>query len=319
MKLILSLLLTTCLFPCQTNWGQTPSTEIENSATAGNDADIIAKAGVLREAGKLLKMDEVQQQLKTPVPGMVQAAPPARQPLRGREIAEKARQGFLRVGYYYLCKRCDHWHLSLAGGYAVAKDAAVTCCHVIDSRDDMREGYLVAVDEKNEVLPVTAVLAANKKMDTAVLRVAEGSFVPLGLNDGVAVGDPAYCFSFPLGQRGYFSNGIVNRFYWKDGHGGAGTALTDVIPLRVNVSTDWAPGSSGAAIVDECGNAIGHVDTISPLAESSRAPAKSGDKKAAVPKDRFNGATLITLHEAIPARSVLALLATLPQEPAKAE
>ena len=33
--------------------------------------------------------------------------------------------------------------------------------------------------------------------------------------------------------------------------------------LRVNVSTDWAPGSSGSAVLDQCGNVIGHVSTIS--------------------------------------------------------
>ena len=313
---LLLLALTCSVMPLQLSLGQTPESAIEISPISNNDANIITKAGVLREAGKLLKLEDVQAQMKTPVPGAVQKAPVARQPLRGREIAEKARKGFLRIGFYYLCKRCDHWHLNLAGGYAIAKDAAVTCHHVIEGRDDMREGYLIAVDEKNEVIPVLSVLAANKKMDTAVLRIGSGSFVPIGLNDAVAVGDPAYCFSFPLGQRGYFSNGIVNRFYWKDGRGSAGTSLADVISLRVNVSTDWAPGSSGAAIVDECGNAIGHVDTISPLSESPRQPVKTGDKKAAAPapKDRFNGATLITLHEAIPARGVLALLASLPQE-----
>ena len=45
--------------------------------------------------------------------------------------------------------------------------------------------------------------------------------------------------------------------------------LDELKALRLNVSTDWAPGSSGAAVLDERGNVIGHVSTISPMSESA--------------------------------------------------
>jgi hypothetical protein len=79
--------------------------------------------------------------------------------------------------------------------------------------------------------------------------------------------------------------------------------LESLLTLRVNVSTDWAPGSSGAAVVDECGNVIGHVATIAPLAEGG-----NNRNNAKKPNDRFDGATLITLHEAIPAAAIKALV-----------
>ena len=72
------------------------------------------------------------------------------------------------------------------------------------------------------------------------------------------------------------------------------------------------------------GNAIGHVSTISPLSEGPNkpAPAPGKDSDEAKPtklrRDRFNGATLITLHEAVPARGLLALIKTLNAETAKA-
>jgi hypothetical protein len=62
---------------------------------------------------------------------------------------------------------------------------------------------------------------------------------------------------------------------------------------RLDVTTDWAPGSSGAAVLDEWGNAIGHVTAIAALGDSTRKQA---------------GPTLITLHEAVSAHDVLSLI-----------
>lgn len=317
--LLLALLPLFCAAP---SLAQLPGTPIIE--TAGNDDELIQKASKLREAGKLMKDAQVAEQMDKPEPGAVELAAENGQVLKTREVADKARKGFLRVGYFFLCKRCDHWHFNLAGGYAIGKDTIASCYHVIKPGDDMREGYLVAVDWENNVIPVTKVLAADKALDTVILRVEGGTQVPLGLSDAVAVGDPAYCYSFPLGQRGYFSNGIVNRFYWKGPRKGDAGSLEELRALRVNVSTDWAPGSSGAAIVDEKANVIGHVDTISPLSEGGRRPAAKPEKPAdggkaqgpAAGKDRFNGATLITLHEAIPARAIKAIIAKLNATPA---
>ena len=76
----------------------------------------------------------------------------------------------------------------------------------------------------------------------------------------VRPGDAAYCLSDPLGVTGYFSEGMVNRFFRKPDNKG-----TEDEALRLHVSTDWAPGSSGSPVLDQCGNAIGHVSMIAPM------------------------------------------------------
>lgn len=318
------------LFPVIALHGQAPGVPIESNGSLLQNAPLLEKAKVLREGGKLvLNIDKVKEQLATPTPATLELPAASTKPLAGREVAERARAGYLRVGWYYLCKKCDHWHLNLAGGYAIAKGAVTTCHHCVTPGNDMREGYYIAVDHKGDVLPVTAVLAKSHTLDAAILRVEGGNYTPLALNDNVAPGDVAYCYSEPLGQHGYFSQGIVNRFYWRGVNKGATPGSLDELKnLRVNVSTDWAPGSSGAAVLDQCGNAIGHVSTISPLREGPRpggrapeTPEKPADSPAAASSekteekkptpaprvDRFGGATLITLHEAVPARSVKAL------------
>ena len=289
---------------------------------------LLDQAELLRTAGMLLKSDAISAQLAAPVPGPVQLVKARTKTLRPREVAERARTGAVHVGWYYLCPRCDHWHAKLLGGYAIARDTVVTAQHCVEpDKTLMREGYFIAVDASGQVHPVTAVLAKSKSMDAAILRVGGGDLTPLALNDNVAPGDAAYCLSDPLGQNGYFSEGIVNRFLWLPGRRGEPGSIDELKLLRVNVSTEWAPGSSGAAVLDDCGNVIGHVATISPLAEGGRsttvktpekksddAPEKSDSEKTppkAAARDRFNGAVLITLHAAVPARGVLALVRSL--------
>lgn len=296
---------------------QAPGVWIETDRPRAGDAQVLERAKGFREAGGLMNVDKVKEQINAPLGGALELPKASAAPLPGRDVAARARTGYLQLGWYYLCPRCDRWHLSLSGAYAITKDAIATCNHCIEPKLEMREGYLIAVDHTGGVVPVTGVIARSQAMDAAILRVAGGDFTPLPLNDQVAQGDAAYCLSEPLGQEGYFSAGIVNRFFWRAGKRGEAGSIDELKSLRLNVSTDWAPGSSGAAVLDAAGNVIGHVSTISPLREAvgSRArpaatPAPDGVKPEA-PKtraDRFNGAPLITLHEAVPARSVMALV-----------
>ena len=107
-------------------------------------------------------------------------------------------------------------------------------------------------------------------------------------------GDRVFCFSDPMGERSYFSAGIVNRLaeLAKQKNGGAR-------PLILDVSTDWAPGSSGAAVIDECGNAIGLVSTILALQD---------DEEGVHSKRQHSTATWMVLHGAVSAREVKALI-----------
>jgi hypothetical protein len=126
--------------------------------------------------------------------------------------------------------------------------------------------------------------------------------VPLPLSTNVYPGDMAFCFSDPLLNRGYFSSGIVNRFYQFPGRRPIDAPPTAAYaPIRLNVGTDWAPGSSGSAVLDDCGNAIGHVSTIGAVTEDEAAETDTGYL-------RIRGPTMIVFHEAVAARDVLRLI-----------
>ncbi len=183
-----------------------------------------------------------------------------------------------------------------------ADGVAATCFHVVEPARDLKEGCLVAVDEAGKVLPVVELLAANRESDAAIVRIAGNGFTPLALNTNVYPGDAAYCYSDPLDNRDYFSAGIVNRFYRPAGSRSPGTRASAAIgPMRLNVSTDWAPGSSGSAVLDECGNVIGHVANISTPRDET--PARTAEAKVPKPAP-------IVFHEAVTARDVLRLIRT---------
>lgn len=294
--------------------GQAPGVRIEANDHPEYSKAVLDRAdAMLLAGGQPLDADEARKLLAEPEPSKFDLPPARRVPLAPGEIARLAREAQVRIGWYFHCGSCDYWHLSLTGGYAVSADGVVATCHHSidpDGIEDMDEGYLVAVDGQDRVRPVVSILAADAGTDVALVRVEDLERNPLPLNVDVAPGDAAHVLSDPLGNSGYFSTGIVNRFYWRAPDRAAPSAprggrpwpegrqdlhtVEGIRHLQMNVSTDWAPGSSGGAVLDECGNAIGHVSTISPLRES-----EPGDES-----DRFDGAVLITLHNATPARAV---------------
>jgi hypothetical protein len=259
-------------------------------------AQFVAAAKKLQEAGKLLPMEAAKEQLKR---GSCELKLPAVESrvLSGGDLWERARAAHVRIGYLYLCTKCTNLHLNLAGGYAISEDGAVaTCFHVIEPKD-MKQGHLVAATEGGGVIPVIEVLAANRANDVAIVRVqSDKPLKPLPLNVNVRPGDEASCYSDPFGRSSYFSKGIVNRFFQRRSPN-AGSAFS----TRVNVSTDWAPGSSGSAVLDSFGNAIGHVSEIS----AHGGPAPKNPSGTGAPKD---GQTFIVFHDAARAADVLALV-----------
>ena len=295
-------------------FAQASGVPIECDEILADDALLVAKASVLKDAGKLLSNKQITALLKSPKPAPLVLPAPSVDRLEPRALAERGRKALVRIGWFYLEKRSRKWHVNLSDGYAISADGAVaTCQHCIAPEEqEMREGFLIAADASGNVFPVAAVLAQDKEMDAAIIRVEGGNFTPLALNDQTAPGDTVYVFSDPMSAVGYFTSGILNRFFWLDGKKSMDAAVIE------------GAGSSGAAVLDVCGNAVGHVSVIDPLVsddplpeEKSGNPGKNTKKKPPPPTDH---SVLIILHEAVSARSVRMLAesmnGTLPAAPA---
>ena len=273
-------------------FAQAPGVKIVRDRGHQFDA-LVDKANKLRVAGQLLSLEQVNEQLwRTSC--NVKLPKASTKKLTEREIWRQSQAAHVRVGWHYLCKKCSKWHQNLAGGYFItADDLVATCHHVVKPNEGYREGFLVAGTEEGELFPVTEVLASNADADTAIIRAKVPFAVkPLPLNANVYPGDSAWCYSDPLGRPSYFSKGMVNRFYVRGKKGDESS--------RMEVSTDWAPGSSGAAVVDQCGNAIGHVSEIS---SASSLRARGTNQPAG-----SSSSPMIVFHSAARAADVISLV-----------
>jgi hypothetical protein len=95
------------------------------------NAALLEQAKKLQGESALLSMTTAGEQSKRTHCDLVLPAADT-QPLAPRERWQRARMSHIRVGAYFLCSKCDRWHLDLAGGYAITADGAVaTCAHVI--------------------------------------------------------------------------------------------------------------------------------------------------------------------------------------------
>lgn len=254
---------------------------------------LIAKA---REAAKKegftngLKFAELR---RSPSATSLSLPAPNKQPLRGREIAQRAKDAHVRCGWAFHCSKCDRWHLQVAGGYAIANNAVATAAHVMTepSASKLEEAYPIVVIGDDRIIPVESVVALDSAMDTIVLTVGASDLKPIAFSDDVSIGDSVFCFSDPQGIRGYFSAGMINRQF------SLKSESQEPRHQRLDVSADWGKGSSGSAVLDEYGNAVGHVLRIQPIFlnnDRSNSAARS--------------ATLFSVHEAAPAKSVLSLI-----------
>ena len=273
--------------------------EVDVLATVTFDSQLGAKAQQLCEQGRLPTANVFLDMLQNPKLAPVALLPVATATLRGRDVARRAAAAYVRVGWVYQCSQCNRWHTSLAGGYAIAPDTVVTARHVLNPPAKMKPngGYPVVLRGEMEILPAIAVLAADTGMDAVVLRVLAKDLSGLPLSGVAEVGDTVFCFSDPAGNRGIFTSGIVNRLGVVAG--GSKDKLAD---RRLTVGTDWAPGSSGAAILDSYGNAVGHVATIQAIYGKKPTSTAAGGTEATAP-------VAMSLHHAIPAGSVKELLA----------
>jgi len=260
---------------------------------------LVEKVRVLAAESRIPSAEAFLEMLRNPRPSPVELVPVSTSPMRVNDLARHAASAHLRVGWVYRCSKCSNWHTSLAGGYAIAPDTVVTAFHVLEtSPQDMLPGtgFPIIVRGDNDIIAITAAVDADPRTDTMILRVSSKDLPALPLAEKIEVGDAVYCLSDPFEQRGIFTAGIVNCL---DGHAeGSGDKTAG---RRLIVSTDWAPGSSGSAILDSCGNVVGHVDTVQTFA-SKKKPARDG-KSTTEPLP-----AVLTLHFAVPASNVRTLL-----------
>jgi hypothetical protein len=238
--------------------------------------DGITRACVkLLDKHKLLSLAGLRDQVVTKGHPL-KLAHPLNQKLTAPELCDRLRESTMTVGALYRCPDCGEWHFNGSVGFVVAEDGILcTCCHVILGEDEgVKEAYMAAADASGHVFPVQSVLAADTDADTCFVQIDARGLKPLPLRSEVRVGERVYCLSHPGGFHFMFTEGMVSRLNRRrdqpvDSQGKTNETLTRPV-LYLNVSAEFAPGSSGAAIVDEAGNAVGQVSSMAESGEPTK-------------------------------------------------
>ena len=262
----------------------------------------------LLQGGRLKSVDWLRSQLPAKRHAM-KLAPVSSVKLAAPDLYDRLRESTLAVGSYYKCPDCGAWHFNSSAGFVAGEGGIVcTCWHVVAGEDsEVKESYLIAADSAGQVFPVQSVLAADTEADTCFLKIGAAGLKPLPLRANVRPGERVYCLSHPGGFHFMFSEGVVarvtrGRLDVLDEHGQPKLEAGRSRPvLSLNVTAEFAPGSSGAPIVDEAANVVGQVASITDAGE----PEAGDEQKPASPSVpvRFCTATEEVLRLTEPAKT----------------
>lgn len=251
---------------------------------------VLASAEQARNEGRLRKVETLGAQLTALQAGgrkpldipfigarSTRLEPPA--------IADLVQPSTLYLALCYRCPNCKHLHLmNAATGFVVAPGVVATNRHVIEGvRTDpakVKEGYLVAADATGRIWPVEEILAVGGESDAGLIRLggtAAADLPALAFSDQARTGTRVYCLGHPQENHWRFTEGLVARHILRthepmpaDGKTGKGKVRKlDRPVLMVDVTCEYAPGSSGAPIVDTCGNVVAMVESVRTAGGSS--------------------------------------------------
>ena len=173
-------------------------------------------------------------------------------------------------GELYDCGRCDQTHANVAGGVIVSEDGIVlTNYHVLEPRkrnaNGKTEGYMVMTYD-GKAFKIDTVLAASKKNDIAVVQLdANGHrFHAAPIADVRPLpGSSVRVMSNPSNQFYVMTSGEVSRYSRN-----RDTKNRRERVVRMEITADFAAGSSGSGVFNADGEVVGLVSRIDPVFRS---------------------------------------------------
>ena len=250
----------------------------------------LAEKGV----GPLRREDRLEQCKRTRTDAVrLTAKPRSGTPLEGADIYRRSAQASVLIGSAYKCDKCTKWHNTLASGFAITDDGVIATNHHVAAGAIGEAMGVLTFDGR--FFPVVEVLAANKAHDVALLRIEAQGLAFLPLRDDAPAGLPIRCYSHPANSFGCISDGIITRYFKMNETGRKGAVF-------MQITADYARGSSGGPILDLFGNAVGMVSSTSPIYAATPSPhAAAKEAKSATPSQQM------VRHNCATARAILEL------------
>lgn len=245
--------------------------------------------------GPLRREDRLEQCKRTHTDAVRLAAKqPSGTPLEGAEIYRRGAKASVLIGSAYKCDKCTKWHNTLASGFAITSDGVIATNHHVAA---VATGEAMGVlTSDGRFFPVLEVLAANKAHDVALLRIEATDMAFLPLRDDAPAGSPIRCYSHPANTFGFISEGVISRYFNMHETDRKGAVF-------MQITADYARGSSGGPIIDPYGNAVGMAASTSPVFTATPSPhAAAKDAKTPTPSQQM------VRHNCATARALLDLI-----------
>jgi S1-C subfamily serine protease len=215
------------------------------------------EVGALAESGKApLGREERLKQVARRTTTVPKLLPASSNILSKEDLYTRAAASTVLFGTAFKCDKCTRWHSAMASGVIIDPSGiVVTNYHVAGAAKGDAMGVMLS---DGTFLAVTEILAADQKQDVAIVRIQTGgkALPALPVRTDLRAGGDILCMSNPDNCAGYLSEGIVARYNRESRPGGNG-------PVWMQITADFAKGSSGGPILDRSGNVVGIVSSTS--------------------------------------------------------
>jgi S1-C subfamily serine protease len=178
-----------------------------------------------------------------------------RQKLQSPQLASQAEAATVVLGEFFREeKQPEIQFASAAGGFFVGpRGTLVTSLHVISEKES--RGF-VAMTRDGRVFPIREAVAANPAQDLVALQLDSPeteTFPSLSLAPAPApLGAPIMVMSHPDEHFWMLTTGVISRnTVWRGERGDE---------FYTCITADYAKGSSGCPVLDDCGNVVGIVN-----------------------------------------------------------
>jgi serine protease Do len=198
----------------------------------------------------------------------------------------------------FKCGKCNDWHQgSTSTAWCIGADGLmVTNAHVFISA---KGGAMAVSDPDGQCYPVVDLLGMDKALDIAVFRVKATGLKPLRLGAIAEVGSPVTSISNPQQHCFLRTSGSVSRY-------ALGTMAPKLKRVTwMNVTADYAVGSSGGPVFNDAGEVVGMI--------SSTQSIYTGPSKRA--KDSPKGDFQMTIKLCVPVDSIRAMFQSESKNP----
>lgn len=191
---------------------------------------------------------------------------PGHRKMDGERLAEERRGGVLLLAKYLQATTRPEQVLTWASAVVLSENGVcVTNYHVlrelIDTtvRLDVRDSLLFVSTWEGKVYLIKRVLSYSKAADVALFEVdTRGERLrPMPVGEDLAVGNKVLTLTNPIGYPWTLTDGVVSRTVEE--------VEGNPFSRRLEITADFAKGSSGGAILDERGNLVAMVSRISPI------------------------------------------------------